>query len=154
LFTVFQWKWYNKKNDGDKKNKRTMVIERRKAKRIKKHLMIQYQVPNGRGHWDATEMKDFSEKGLMISGAKAFEINTMLRLRIKLPLNPFQWHELYGKVVTCEKDVADLYPGSKITFYLVRIEIIKIEPETKDMIQQYLAWCLREGGDTYIPDTN
>ena len=123
-----------------------MFIERRRAKRIKKHVEVQYREPAGKGHWYMAEVKNLSEGGLLvISTPKALEVNTILRLRIKLPEYPSKWFEFDGRAVACDKDAALASLDSKITFYLARIEITKIELLTKDMIRQFIDWHLSSG---------
>jgi hypothetical protein len=125
-----------------------MFTERRKAVRIGKHIVVQYQEFGNPEHWDITEIKNFSEVGMLITTEKSCEPNTMLRFRIKLPSNPFKSYELEGKVVTCGKNVTGAYPDSKVASHLVRIEIVKISSEAKEMIRSYITWFLNKGGGT------
>ena len=117
-----------------------MVLERRRANRAKKNVTIQYQKINEKGHWDMTESKDFSEFGITITSAEAFEVGAVLRLRIKLPLSPFKLHEFEGRVVACEKNVTNSYQDCNSPAHLLRIEIIKLDEETRDLIRQSVVW--------------
>jgi hypothetical protein len=108
-----------------------MSIERRKAKRIEKDLFIQYQESGDAKSWDMAQVKDISQTGLAFKTDKTFEPNTILHLRIKLPSNPFIWHEFDGRVVECGK-------------YQVRIEIQKIDSAGKNMLQEYIEWNINK----------
>ena len=124
-----------------------MVVERRRAKRAKKNMTVQYQVISETQHWDMTESKDFSEVGLTITSAEVFEVGTVLRLRIKLPLNPLKMHEFEGKVVTCEKNITNSYQDCNSPTHLLRIEIIKMDEETRDLIRQAVVWYSEKSGN-------
>ena len=83
-------------------------------------------------------IKDISETGVCITTNKNFPLDEIINFRIKLPLEPFQWLELYGKVVECEKAL----PGT----YITRAEFIYLEVEQKELIKAYIAWVLGKGG--------
>jgi hypothetical protein len=123
-----------------------MFIERRRAQRIAKHLVAQYLVPGNQEHWDMTEIKNFSEVGLLVTTNQDLDLGAIIRFRIKLPINPFHWYDLDGKVITCEKNIPGPYPTTAISSYLVRIEIVNITQELKDVIHNYVAWFLSKGG--------
>lgn len=108
-----------------------MFIERRRKRRINKELLVQYRESNDAKCWDIAQVKDISELGFAIKTDKIFEINTILHLRIKLPSNPFPWCEFDGRVVECGK-------------YLVRIEIHKIDSMGKDILHEYVEWCINK----------
>ena len=123
-----------------------MFQERRRAPRIAKHLVAQYLAAGTEERWNMTEVKNFSEVGLLITTDEDFRADTKLRFRIKLPINPFHWYELDGKVVTCDKNVTGAYPTSKVASFLVRIEILNASAELKSVIHDYVAWYLSKGG--------
>lgn len=113
-----------------------MNTERRRAVRIKKHLVIQYFKPGETDSWDMTESKDFSEYGISITATDKFEVGTTLRFRFRLPSDPLNWHEAVGKVIACQKNLQT----SKDDSYIVRMEIVGLELKTRDLIKQYVAW--------------
>ncbi len=105
--------------------------ERRKAVRIKKQLSVQYQDLDDPRIWDRADIKDFSETGLVMVVERSFDPDTCLHFRIKIPLDPFRWHEFRGKVVASEHRK-------------VRIRITEIGDEALGMVRQYIAWHLSQ----------
>lgn len=108
-----------------------MDIERRKAGRIKKDLVVQFREFGYKKCWDIVQIKDIGELGLVMTTDKAFQTDTILHFRIKLPSNPFLWCEFDARVLECVK-------------HQVRVEICAIEPEVKSMIHEYAAWFINK----------
>lgn len=107
-----------------------MAEERRRAVRIKKELVVQYQELGKDQCWDIAEVKDLSEVGLVMFTEKIFAVDTALHFRIKVPLDPTQWYEFDGKVVGCDK-------------HRVRIDITNRGPEVLVIIREFVAWYLK-----------
>jgi len=108
-----------------------MFIERRKARRIEKNLLVRYREFDDAKWCDIAQIKDISELGLVIKTDKIFKVNSILHFRIKLPSNPFLWYEFDGRVVECGK-------------YQLRIEIHKIEAVTKNVLHEYIEWYVNK----------
>jgi c-di-GMP-binding flagellar brake protein YcgR len=112
-------------------------MERRKYARIKKTLTVQYSHKD-KEKWDMSIIKDISETGICIATNKNFPLTEIINFRIKMPSEPFQWLELYGKVVECEEVISGTY--------ITRAEFIYLEVEQKKIIKAYIAWVLGKGG--------
>lgn len=108
-----------------------MEEERRRAIRIKKELVAQYQEKGDGQNWDIAEIKDFSEIGLVMFTEKVFAADTALHFRVKVPLNPTQWYEFNGKVIACDK-------------HRVRVAITEIGSDTLVIIREFVAWFLKK----------
>jgi len=115
-----------------------MEYERRKTVRINKSLVARYSL-DGMA-WDMSHVRDFSEAGLQITTNKRFAAGEILRFRTKIPLEPFVWQELCGRVIDSTPFLArfnkPMY-GTCIT----RIELIADDAQ-KTLLRNYVAWFL------------
>jgi hypothetical protein len=108
-----------------------MVEERRRAIRIKKVLVAQFQEKDSPQNWNMTQIMDISEVGLVMFMEKILPAGTELHLRIKVPINPSAWYEFDGKVIDCEK-------------HRVRVEITAMGDDTKGILREFVAWFLKQ----------
>ncbi len=118
-----------------------MDEERRKSIRIRKTLTLQYcsELDKEKNIWITAMIRDISEGGVSFCADKNFLTGEILALRIKFPLNPFQYTELKGKNVYSQ----ELTMG----MYLIHLEFIELQEEQKKVIKEYLTWILdKEGG--------
>lgn len=106
-----------------------MGEERRRAVRIKKELVAQFQEKDNPQNWDITQIRDFSEVGLVMCTERVFAVDAVLHFRVKVPLKPNQWYEFDGKVVECDKQ-------------RVRISITNIDSEAQGVLREFIAWFL------------
>jgi hypothetical protein len=120
--------------------------EKRRAIRIKKELMAQYKDEARIYKWNMSSVKDFSELGMFITTEEFFPVNTILKLRLKLPSNPFEYLRLKGRVVACEKrgDQDSVQLG--VAGYSTKIEFLDMKPEQQESIRAYINWFLSRGG--------
>jgi len=112
-------------------------MERRESVRIKKSLTV-YYANKDKEKWDMSIIKNISETGICITTNKNFTLDEIINFRIKLPSEPFQWLELYGKVMECEGAISGIY--------ITRAEFICLKAGQKKLIKEYIAWVLGKGG--------
>ncbi|MFA4989323.1 MAG: PilZ domain-containing protein [Candidatus Omnitrophota bacterium] len=123
--------------------------EKRSVKRIQKPLIIQFSVDSGdplTRKWDVSSVRDISEKGVSFLASGKIALGDLIQMLIKIPLKPFEWFEVSGKVLAIE--------GSKIkreandfNLSLVRVVFLNLKEEQKKLIQEYIVWCLiKDGG--------
>jgi hypothetical protein len=115
-----------------------MEHERRKTIRINKSLVARYSLDGM--IWDMSHVRDFSEGGLQITTNKRFAAGEILRLRTKIPLEPFVWQELCGRVI----DSAALLTRFNNPMYdtcITRIELFTDDAQ-KTLLRNYVAWFL------------
>ncbi|MFH1441135.1 MAG: PilZ domain-containing protein [Candidatus Omnitrophota bacterium] len=117
-----------------------MGLERRKAVRIEKSVMALYSMDAYAKNWDMTTVKDISEIGIRISTNRDFSIGETIMLRIKIPLEPFKWLEIKGKVISSSlvKDTKK----ERVLFHITQIEFIELKDEDKKLIVKYISWYL------------
>lgn len=117
-----------------------MNEERRKAIRIKKTLTLQYcsDLDKAKDVWIAAVIRDISEDGLSFCADKNFSAGEILALRIKFPLNPFQYTELKGKNIYSQE--------LRLGIYLIHLKFIELQEEQKKAIKEYLTWIVDKEG--------
>ncbi|MEI8348566.1 MAG: PilZ domain-containing protein [Candidatus Omnitrophota bacterium] len=114
-----------------------MENDKRKASRIKKPLVVQYS-RDGKT-WDISHVRDFSETGMQITTTEILKAGIILKFRVIIPLEPFDWLEFSGKVIVSsdlEAPSGTLMPDSHLT----RIEFIRITDIQKNLMQKYIEW--------------
>jgi hypothetical protein len=114
--------------------------EKRSAKRVEKNLIIQYSIDTDTGvrKWDVSSVKDISEKGVSFMVNGKVSLGTIIHMLIRIPLKPFEWFELSGKVL-----------GSKEYSFdssFIRVIFLDLKEEQKTLIRDYIAWCLSKDG--------
>lgn len=117
-----------------------MGLERRKAVRIEKSVTVLYSNNFDRLDWDMANVKDISESGIKITVDKNLPSGEIVNLRIKIPLEPFKWLEIKGRVIN-----SSLINGAQkenVLFYVAQIEFTSLKDEDKKIIAQYISWYL------------
>ncbi len=117
-----------------------MGPERRKAVRIEKSVIVLYSNNFDRLDWDMANVKDISESGIKITVDKDLPPGEIVKLRIKIPLDPFRWLEIMGKVI--KSSVIKSAQNDKVLFYVTQIEFTDLKDEDKKLIAQYISWYL------------
>lgn len=111
-----------------------MEQERRRAKRVKKIIFVQYSL--NQQVWDQSNAEDISEIGMQLNLAAQFSPGQILSFRLRLPSNPLERLEFKGRVVA-SKEQEDLKG-----IYTTRIEFTDLEPAQQEAIRQYITWVL------------
>jgi hypothetical protein len=122
----------------EQKKEEEQQQERRRAPRIKKQLMVQYKSQGDIYKWNIGAVRDFSELGMLITTEEFFPNDTVLNFRFKLPSNPFEYLDINGRVVACDK--------IGTTGHSTKIELLDMKPEHKDSFRTYINWFLSQGG--------
>lgn len=117
-----------------------MGPERRKAVRIEKSVTVLYSNNFDRLDWNMANVKDVSESGIKITVDKNLPPGEIVALRVKIPLDPFRWLEIKGKVVN--SSVIKGAQNDKVLFYITQITFVDIKDEDKKLIAQYISWYL------------
>ncbi|MDD2679749.1 MAG: PilZ domain-containing protein [Candidatus Omnitrophica bacterium] len=121
--------------------------ERRGARRIKKNLIIQYSMESAPElrKWDVSSVRDISEKGVSFITNGKFPLGIIVHMFIRIPLKPFEWFEVSGKVVDVEESRTKSQ-DPEFNISLVRIAFMDLKEEQKILIREYIAWCLSKDG--------
>lgn len=117
-----------------------MGLERRKAVRIEKSLTVLYSNNFDRLDWDMANVKDISAAGIKITVDKDLSLGEIIKLRMKIPLNPFKWLEIKGKVIN--SSVIRSPQSNEVLFYITQIAFVDIKDEDEKLIAQYVSWYL------------
>ncbi|MFA4854415.1 MAG: PilZ domain-containing protein [Candidatus Omnitrophota bacterium] len=108
-----------------------MEIERRKAPRIEKALIVKYsQASVSPSCWDSTTIGNISRTGILLNTRKNFLKGETLKLLIKIPFDPFHWMEVEGKVV-------------ESSVHNTRIKFIGLSKEQEKLIHDYVEWLIK-----------
>jgi len=121
--------------------------EKRGSARIQKNLLIQFSFDaEGPGRkWDVSAIKDIGEKGVSFNAVNKFSLGSIVHMLIKIPLRPFEWFEVTGKIVNIEESEVEI--GHDLKTYIMRVSFLDLKDEQKALIHDYISWCLsRDGG--------
>jgi len=114
---------------------------------VQKNLIIQFSFDSEPGvrKWDVSAIRDIGEKGVSFNVAQNFPIGSTVHMLIKIPLKPFEWFEVTGKLVgiTETKVNAD---DALLNTALARVSFLDLEDAQKALIHEYVAWCLNKYG--------
>lgn len=124
-----------------------MGQEKRSVRRVRKNLIIQYSVDSGTGprKWDISSIMDIGEKGVSFKASGNYSPGQTVHMLIKIPLRPFEWFEVTGRLVDAkEYRVKDNDPVLKTS--LLRVAFSDLKEEQKTLIHEYLSWCLSKDG--------
>ncbi|MFA5177117.1 MAG: PilZ domain-containing protein [Candidatus Omnitrophota bacterium] len=123
--------------------------EKRKAERIRKTLIIQFSIETGdplTRKWDVSSIKDISETGVSFRAAENIPVGAIIHMLIKIPLRPFEWFEVSGKVVSVEAPKVKR-ETTEYDLPMIRVFFLDLKEEQKKLIHEYVAWCLvKDGG--------
>jgi len=121
--------------------------EKREAKRVQKNLIIQFSFDSKEGarKWDVSSIKDIGEKGVSFNAAGKFSLGSAVHMLIKIPLRPFEWFEVTGKLVAIEESKTSVVDTDYKTS-LLRVYFLDLEAEQKTLIHEYVSWCLSKCG--------
>ncbi len=108
-----------------------MENERRRAPRIEKALIVQYAQASGSPScWDSTTIKNISRTGIFLYTRKNFPKGEILKLLIKIPLDPFHCMKVEGKVVESSANTT-------------HIKFIGLNKEQEKLIHDYVEWLIK-----------
>jgi len=115
-----------------------MGEEKRKAFRVKSSLTVQYcfDINSERKKWDITTVKDLSESGVRFQTGKPFEVDSVIRLRFKIPARPFDLIEIDAKVISCQS-------LNQSSISIIRAEFTSIPEEAKMLLREYVLWMVK-----------
>jgi hypothetical protein len=118
-----------------------MVEEKRKAFRIKASLIVQYcfDINGVPQKWDITTVKDVSESGVCFQAGVPFEVNSLIRLRFKIPSRPNELIVIDAKVISCQTI-------SHSSTSLIRAEFSNPSEESKALLREYILWMVKSQG--------
>jgi len=121
--------------------------EKREVGRVEKHLIIQFSVDSGPlpRKWDISAVKDIGEKGVSFLANGKFSLGATVHMLIRIPLRPFEWFEVAGKLVDKEEFGAKNKDGETGTS-LLRVTFLDLQEEQKKLIHEYVSWCLSKYG--------
>jgi len=97
--------------------------EKRKAIRITVNYVVTYQNP-GSKDYDITQVRNISQRGLLLISSRKFSVGDLLKMKIKLPFLP-QQVEIIGEVVDSHK---------LLNTYETRVKFGYLEPEVFEHI--------------------
>ena len=108
-----------------------MGDEKRKVSRIEKVLTAQYSKDSQEvTHWDSTTIKNISVEGILLHTSNIFTKDEILKLRFKLPFDPYHWLDAKGKVI-------ESLQGK------TRIQFIELTEEQRKIIHEYIEWFVK-----------
>lgn len=110
--------------------------EKRKSIRVEKPLLVRYSSEIGsKDNWNIAFIKNVSEAGILFDTNKQFQIGENILLRLKIPLDPYNWMETKGSVI-------ESLPYISKTF-LTRLKFICLNDTQRKLIRDYVAWFLK-----------
>jgi len=120
--------------------------EKRGSARVQKNLLIQFSFdacgPSRK--WDVSTIKDIGEKGVSFRAAGKFSTGSTVHMLIKIPLRPFEWFEVTGKLVSIDEPKVEV--GEDLQTYFIRVAFLDLKDEQKTLIHDYVSWCLSKTG--------
>lgn len=121
--------------------------EKRCSARVQKNLLIQFSFDaEGPGRkWDVSSVRDIGEKGVSFRGAGKYAIGSTVHMLIKIPLRPFEWFEVAGKLIDTEEPKVISAEDDKQS-YLMRVQFLDLQDEQKNLIHDYVSWCVSKNG--------
>lgn len=120
--------------------------EKRCSARVQKNLLIQFSfdTEGPTRKWDVSSIKDIGEKGVSFRATGKFSLGSTILMLIKIPLKPFEWFEVSGKIVSV--DEPKIQAADDLQTYFVRVAFLDLEAEQKALIHDYISWCLSNHG--------
>ena len=114
---------------------------------MQKHLLIQFSFDSEgpMRKWDVSSIKDIGEKGVSFNAAVKSPLGSTVQMLIKIPLRPFEWFEVIGKLVSIEEPRVKNADEDLQTF-LMRVSFLDLQDEQKALIHDYISWCLSKNG--------
>lgn len=113
-----------------------MESEKRKASRIEKVLVAKYSDTSQEvDRWDSTTIKNISSEGILLNTIENFTKDQVLKLRFKLPFDPYHWLDTKGQVIEsfrCNSQQCN-----------TRIRFIELSGEQKKIIDEYIEWFVK-----------
>ncbi len=126
-----------------------MGKDKREAKRVHKHLIIQFSADSGPlpRRWDISTVEDIGEKGVSFLAKGEFTLGETFHILMRIPLRPFEWFEVTGKLVGIE-DAQIRDDDLDLKTFLLRISFLDLQEEQKVLIHNYVSCCLSKQGGT------
>lgn len=121
--------------------------EKRGVERIPKQMTIQYCVDLDPmfQKWDISSIINIGEKGVRFTVNGKLNPGITIYMRIKLPLKPFEWLEISGKLVSSEelKTKKDkIVSGTSV----IRVAFLELGENQKALLHEYVLWFLSKYG--------
>jgi c-di-GMP-binding flagellar brake protein YcgR len=104
--------------------------ERRKAKRIKLKIDVEYDMSEYQ-KWVEAQARNLSECGICIVSSKELSVGAVLQLKFNLP-DSYTPLNVAGKVIWNEFSLSD-------NFYLSGIEFKNVTEENRRIIKKYIS---------------
>lgn len=122
-----------------------MTEERREKVRIRKSFvaLYNYTLDGVKKFWDETHIRNISEKGILITTIRAFQIGDVINVFIKVPTRPFEWIEFKIKVVE-SPELRTIFDESVAGMHITRGEFIDLQESQKELPREYVAWFLSQ----------
>ena len=123
--------------------------EKREVGRVEKHLIAQFSFDSGAlpRKWDISTIKDIGEKGVSFPANGKFSLGSTVHMLIRIPLRPFEWFEVTGKLVGKEEFGAKK-EEEELKAFLLRVTFLDLKEEQKKLIHDYVSWSLsKQGGE-------
>ncbi len=132
-----------KENNSQKKRRESS--ERRKAPRLKRRLIVQYKIKelpkseraqaSVESSVDITRTKDLSETGISFTASKIIPSQTILDIKLKLPIQK-ETLSLEGRVVSCDEIEENL-------IYEIRAEFFNLNYKQKEALRNFIHLFLK-----------
>ena len=121
--------------------------EKREAERVEKHLIIQFSIDAGPlpRKWDISTVQDVGEKGVSFPANGKFHPGQIFRMLMRIPLRPFEWFEVTGKLIGTEETKLN-NADPELKTYLLRVSFLDLKEEQKALIRDYVSCCLSKQG--------
>lgn len=124
--------------------------EKREAARVHKHLIIQFSADTGPlpRKWDISAVEDMGEKGVSFPAKGNFTLGETFHMLMRIPLRPFEWFEVSGKLVGIEDAKIKEAEDPETKTFLLRISFLDLQESQKALIHNYVSCCLFKQGGT------
>jgi hypothetical protein len=121
--------------------------EKRSSARVQKNLIIQFSfdAEGPSRKWDVSSIRDIGEKGVSFNAASKVPVGSIIHMLIKIPLRPFEWFEISGKLISVEEPKVTSAQEDLQTF-LMRVTFLDLQDEQKTLIHDYISWCISKSG--------
>ena len=116
-------------NKQEERQRSNMKFERRRFKRIDGNYVVSYAYIEGEGlKFDVSQTKNLSEGGLLFIADRAFERDSILKIKLRLPE--------FSDYVIVKVKVITSHKLTKGMMYGVSARFIEVEQNVKDAIKR------------------
>lgn len=117
--------------------------EKRTSLRTKKPLVAMYTAeadPSSKKRkWDLTIIKDMNDQGMCAIINKSWKAAERLIFRVKIPFEPFEWHDVKTEVLSSQETEAKADDFMLRTF-LVKVKFCDLNKREEGLLKRYVEW--------------